>query len=315
MDAINIYLKELRQARSAKKVDSTNEETNTLILKIKAGDEKAKDELVKNYLLFVLKEAKAFANKGVCLSDLIAEGNVGLLKSVDKYDPSCGVFSSYAKLWIRQSIIRNCMMNRRVVRLPENVSNLMSTNRWDGPSFSEYSIDLPNDEGDTYAESLVDGGVHIPFMDEDTIITKNKTERVLSFLQNRDADIVKAHFGIGREEPLEVAEIAELFGLSTTRINQILRSSLKAMRVMHNSLPEVKVEKVEIVSAVYGDREDTVDVTDKVNDLYMADENVKVSNRLGGDPCPGIKKTMKVQYIQNDELMTKVFSEGSVLKF
>jgi hypothetical protein len=147
------------------------------------------------------------------------------------------------------------------------------------------------------------------------LILKNKAERILSFLHSRDAEIVKACYGIDRDEPLEILEVAELFNLSTTRINQILRNSIKKMRIEYNSLPEANTKEVEIISAKYGTEDKNVDVTDKVVDLYLAKENVKSCNKLGGDPCPGVVKFLTVQYIYGEALLEKVFSEGSVVKF
>lgn len=309
MDTIKVYLKELKNE------NSTNKETLELIEKMRAGDDDAKQKLVKNYLLYVVKIARKYMNMGVDLADLISEGNVGLMNALDKYDPSKGVFSSYAAFWIKQSIVRNCMLNKRVVRLPENISNLMSTNRWEGVNFHEVSIDTPNDEGDSLSESIADSTGNLAFTSEEDMITRSKVEKILNFLQERDAEIVKACYGIGREKPLEVIEAAELFNLSTTRINQILRSSLKKMRVNYNSLNDSCVKEVEIVNAKYGMDDSILDVTDKVVDLYLAEENIKASNRLGGDPCPGTSKILSIQYIYKGQLLTKTFSEGSFVKF
>lgn len=297
--------------------NSTQEETLVLINKMRSGDDNARELLIKNYLRLVLKISRTYMNKGVPLADIVSEGNLGLMKAIEKYDSTKGVFSSYAQTWIRQSILRNCMMKQSLIRLPENRLHDMMANRWKGPVHREISIDRPNDEGDTMADDIADmpDTIYIPFQNEESIILKNKVERILAFLPGRDAEIVKAYYGIDREKPLEVVETAELFNLSTTRINQILRNSLKKMRVTHNELPESNSKEVEIVSAKYGIDENVIDVTDKVTDLYMAKENIKANNRLGGDPCPGIAKILSIQYIYNDTLLTKTFSEGSVVKF
>jgi len=71
----------------------------------------------------------------------------------------------------------------------------------------------------------------------------------------------------------------------------------------------------DILAKLIVENNKVIDVTDKVNDLYMSNENVKASNRLGGDPCPGVGKILTIQYIYNDTLLTKTFSEGSVIKF
>jgi RNA polymerase primary sigma factor len=309
MDTIRIYMKELVNN------NSNQQETVILFNRYQAGDQDAKDLLITNYLRLVVKIANSYIHTGVDLADLISEGNVGLMTALEKYNPHKGAFSSFATRYIKNSIIRNCIMNKRVVRLPENITNLMSSNRWNGPNYSEYSIDKPNEEGDTLSDCIPETGGYVPFQTEESILMKKKIENILSFLPDRDSSIVKAIYGIDRDEPLDIEQVAELFNLSTTRISQILRSSIKSMRISHNSLPESNVKEVEIVNAKYGIDDKFIDVTDKVLDLYNSNENVKANNRLGGDPCPGVSKILTIQYIYNDTLLTKTFSEGSVLKF
>jgi len=311
MDQITkIYVKELKNNHS------THDETLKLIEKIRQGDEKARDLLISNYLLAVVKIANQFKFTGIPLGDLISEGNIGLMTAIEKFDPSKGNFFTYARFWIEQAIRRNCYFKKGVVKLPENVIELMRSDRWKGLNYREFSIDLPNDEGDSMAESIADTSDFDPFnRKEESAALKNKVERILSFLHSRDAEIVKACYGIDREEPMEIPEVAELFNLSTTRICQILRSSIKKIRIDYNNLPEAKVKEVEIVSAKYGTEDNSVDVTDKVVDLYLANEIVKSGNKLGGDPCPGIIKALTVQYIYQETLLVKTFSEGSIVKF
>jgi RNA polymerase primary sigma factor len=311
MDNItNIYLKELKNE------NSTKEESIELIEKARKGCSEAREQVIKNYLLMVVKIAREYMNKGVPLGDLISEGNVGLITALEKFDPSRGApFSTCAKHWVRASIIRNCMHKNRIVRLPENVSELMRTDRWKGLEYREVSIDIPNEDGESMANDIPDTDVINIFTLEEDKIMKLKVEKILSFLNGRDVEVVKACYGIDRDEPMEIVEAAELFKLTTTRINQILRNSLKKMRVSHDSLPAAKTKDVEIISAHYGSERNSVDVTEKVVDLYLRKENVKSSNRLGGDPAPGVVKTLTVQYIFDEKIMTKSFGEGSIMKF
>ena len=309
MDVTQIYLKELTNEHS------TKEESIELITLARSGDSKAREKVLKNYLLLVVKEARSYINNGVPFGDLISEGNLGLMTALDKYDPERGPFSTCAKIWIKQAIIRNCMHKKRIVRLPENVSNLMLSNRWTKEGYSEVSIDKPNDEGDTLSDSIVDTTSFDPFFSEESLIMKRKVEKLLSFLKGRDAEVVKACWGIEREEPLEVVEAAEVFGLTTTRINQILRNSLKRMKVAHEDLPETTTKDIEIISASYGADDTFIDVTDKVVDLYLKKENIKSSNRLGGDPCSGVAKSLTIQYIYGEAILSKHFTEGTIVKF
>ena len=309
MEALNIYLKQLKNE------GSTEEKTIELFRKAQQGDEKAREKIIKNHLLLVVKQARKFANKGVPMADLIGEGNCGLIKALDNFDPTKGVFSSHALKWIRASIIRNCMHNNRVVRLPENVSELMRTERWKGESYGEVSIDMSNDEGDTLADDIPDTTDFNPFANEESIIKKNKVERLLSFLKTRDADILRDCYGIGLEEEMTTEEIAEKYGLTTTRVNQIKAQSSKLIRTTYNELPETANTQVEIISAKYGANTSFVDVTEKVLDLYLNNENVKSSNKLGGDPVPGVKKQLIIEYIADGDILKKSFYEGSVVKF
>jgi RNA polymerase primary sigma factor len=320
MDAINIYLRELSN------VGSNKEESIDLIRRARTGDEQARETLVKNYLLLVVKIAREYMNKGVPLSDLIAEGNIGLLNAVEKYNISRGApFSTCARYWIKQSILRNCMHKKPIVRLPENISELIRTDRWTGVPYREVSIDSPNEEGDTMAADIPDNSAFSFFRDEEEFIMKTRVEKVLSFLNKRDAEVVKACYGIGIEKPLELAEAAEQFNLSPTRISQIMKSSFVVLREVAEELnivykprapkaPE-PAANVEIVTALYGSGEKFVDVTDVVTDILSRGRKVRVNNKLGGDPCYGVPKKLTVTYILGEDLCTQAFSEGSVLKF
>ena len=312
MEVLNLYMKELSNTGSNK------EESLDLLKKAQNGDMQSRDILAKNYLLMVVKMARKYRDMGVPLEDIVAEGNIGLLTAIDKYDFEKGApFSTCAKFWIKQAIVRNCMHKKRLVRLPEHVSELMRTNRWQGESYREISIDTPNDEGDTMADMIADHDQASPFQDENAIITKKKLDTALGVLKDRDAEIVKACYGIGLEEPMEIVTAAKLFNLSTTRINQILRNSIQKMSSSEDVQPSIEEVglPVEIISAAYGTEANRLDVTDKVVDLHLKGSPIKANNRLGGDPSPGNPKKLYVSYIFGDSIIEKEFSEGSVVKF
>jgi RNA polymerase primary sigma factor len=311
-EVLNIYMKELSNAGSNK------EESLELLRKAKNGDMQSRDILTKNYLLLVVKIARKYRDMGVLLEDIVAEGNIGLMTAIEKYDFEKGApFSTCAKFWIKQAIVRNCMHKKRLVRLPEHVSELMRTNRWHGESYREVSIDTPNDEGDTMADMIVDHDQASPFQDENTLIAKRKLDTALGLLKSRDAEIVKACYGIGLEEPMEIVTAAKLFNLSTTRINQILRNSIKRMGSSEDEQVLVEDEglPVEIISAMYGTENSKLDVTDKVVDLHLKGSPIKANNRLGGDPSPGNPKKLFISYIFGDVIFEKEFTEGSIAKF
>ena len=308
-DPVQLYIKELKNSNSNK------EESLELLRKARQGDEVAKEVLLKNYLLFVVKIAREYMNMGVPLGDLIAEGNVGLIKAVDKYKLEKNTpFSTVAHQWIKQSIIRNCMHNKRIVRIPENQSELIRQDRWNKPSHKEFSIDAQNEEGDSMAEKVADEGAALPFANENSEILKRKIAKILSVLKKRDSEIVKDWFGIGTpdDEPVEIEEVASKFGLTTTRVTQIVRSSISKLR--EESYEDFK--SVTIVQAKYGEGDSWIDVTEKVVMGIEQKQIVRSSNKLGGDPSPNSKKHLVVNYYSGgEELLTKMFSEYSVVKF
>jgi RNA polymerase sigma factor (sigma-70 family) len=165
------------------------------------------------------------------MGDLLGEGNIGLLTAVDKYKfEKGGAFSTCAIYWIRQAIIRNCMHKRRIVRLPENISELMRSDRWSGIQYREVSIDSPNDEGDSMAADIPDPTNFQLFLDEEEMLINRRVENVLAFLKDRDAQVVRAYYGIGNDNvPMDVEKVAEQFDLSTTRFT--LNCALPAVSI------------------------------------------------------------------------------------
>ena len=229
-DIVKAYFKEIKDDRGLSK-----DETRQLAIRAQGGDERAKEILVKNHLLLVAKIARQYANKGVEFSDLLAEGNMGLLKAVEKWNPDKGAsFTTAASWWIKQSIIRNCMHANRIVRLPEHISELMRTGRTEF-TYGEVNIDQPNSEGNTLAESLPDQQVDI-FQDEETLAQKNLIKKLLASLKPKEQEVIQLHFGLNGLEAMDVREIAEHLSLTTTRINQILRSSMKKMKELKNAI-------------------------------------------------------------------------------
>lgn len=227
-EIIGTYFKEIRNDRGLEK-----ELAIELAIKAQQGDNNAKEILVKNHLLLVVKIAREYLNMGVSFEELIAEGNVGLMNAVEKYKASKNSsFSTCAVYWIKASIIRNCMHNNRTVRLPEHVSELQRTNRWDGAHYSQFSIDKPNENGDSFSESLPDGTPSTAsiFVKEEVEMTKKKVRKFLSTLTDRESEIIRMRFGIELDEPVKLELIAEHFGLTTTRINQIIKLALKKMQ-------------------------------------------------------------------------------------
>ncbi|MBT3545827.1 RNA polymerase sigma factor RpoD/SigA [Saprospiraceae bacterium] len=244
----------------------TPEEEVDLAQRIKKGDQLALEQLTKANLRFVVSVAKQYQNQGLSLSDLINEGNLGLIKAAQRFDETRGFkFISYAVWWIRQSILQALAEQSRIVRLPLNkVGSLNKINRAFSeleqeferePSSDELAelLEIPTEEVET---TLGVAARHVsmdaPFVDgEDNslldVLENSKTdktdkaleynmslrteiERSLSTLTERQCDVIKLYFGIGVEHPLSLEDIGERFGLTRERVRQIKDKAINKLR-------------------------------------------------------------------------------------
>ena len=244
----------------------TPEEEVTLAKEIKAGSQEALEKLTKANLRFVVSVAKQYQNQGLSLSDLINEGNLGLIKAAQRFDETRGFkFISYAVWWIRQSILQALAEQSRIVRLPLNkVASLNKINRAFSELEQEYErepssdelaelLEIPSEEVET---TLGVAARHVsmdaPFVDgEDNslldILENTKTpgtdtkleyaeslrkeiERSLNTLTERQCDVIKLYFGIGVEHPMSLEDIGEKFGLTRERVRQIKDKAINKLR-------------------------------------------------------------------------------------
>jgi len=266
-ESLEKYLQEI----SKEELISAEEETE-LAQRIRQGDQKAVERLAKANLRFVVSVAKQYQNQGMSLTDLINEGNLGLLKAAQKYDETRGFkFISYAVWWIRQSIMQALAEQSRIVRLPLNQVGAVNkinraVNRFEQeherkPSTQELSddVDLPVDKideamaantrhvsmdapfSDSDDSSLLDllANDDIPDTDRSLVDESLKTEvsQALMTLSERERNIVKAFFGIGQPE-MTLDEIGMKFGLTRERVRQIKEKALRHLRnnSKHNTL-------------------------------------------------------------------------------
>ena len=249
----------------------TPEEEVDLAQKIKEGDQEALERLTKANLRFVVSVAKQYQNQGLSLSDLINEGNLGLIKAAQRFDETRGFkFISYAVWWIRQSILQALAEQSRIVRLPLNkVGSLNKINRAFSeleqeferePSLEELAelLEIPTEEVET---TLGVAARHVsmdaPFIDgEDNslldVLENNSTpdtdsaleyreslrkeiERSLNTLTDRQADVIKLYFGIGIEHPMSLEDIGDKFGLTRERVRQIKDKAINKLRSVNRS--------------------------------------------------------------------------------
>ena len=257
--ALDKYLSEI-----AKEPLLTVDEEVELAQRIHSGDKEALDKLVRSNLRFVVSVAKQYQNSELTLSDLVNEGNVGLIKAAEKFDETRGFkFISYAVWWIRQSIMQALAEQSRLVRLPLNQVGLLNKinktiadfvqEHERQPSLHELARLVDVDESkiaETLSASSRGASLDAPFQDgeENSLISvlsddnapaadngmdleslSTDLEQILKELKPREIQVLKMSFGIGcNEKTLE--EIADTLGLTRERVRQIREKSLKKLR-------------------------------------------------------------------------------------
>ena len=270
-DAIKVYLKEIQKTTLL-----TAELERELAQKISEGDKAARDRMIESNLRLVVKIAKRYMNRGLPFLDLIEEGNMGLIKAVERFKLSkeCR-FSTYATWWIRQSIERALVNQSRTIRLPVHVSDdinklikisrelLQKLNREPqakevadamgvDPSYvrrlmvlvkKTYSIEHPMGENNDY--SLMDTIEDTSSVDPATLIEDlDKYAHVsewLDTLNENEREILALRFGLDDREPQTLDTIGRRFGVTRERIRQIEAKSLEKLRkIMEDKQASVK---------------------------------------------------------------------------
>ena len=261
-DAIKHYLREIQKTTLL-----TADEEKELAARIDRGDKAARDRMIESNLRLVVKIAKRYINRGLPFIDLIEEGNIGLIKAVERFKLSkeCR-FSTYATWWIRQSIERALVNQSRTIRLPVHVSDdinrmlkvtrqlVQRLNR--EPSIKEvstelgvnpayvrrlmvllkktYSIEMPMGENNDYF--LIDTIEDTSNLSPETLLEDiNKFEMVsgwLAELSDNERKIITMRFGLEDNEPQTLDTIGRSFGVTRERIRQIEAKSLEKLRKM-----------------------------------------------------------------------------------
>ncbi len=258
-ETLDKYLQDI----SRQPMISVNEEVE-LAQRIRQGDRVALEKLTCANLRFVVSVAKQYQNQGLSLSDLINEGNIGLLKAAEKFDETRGFkFISYAVWWIRQSILQALAEQSRNIRLPLNQVGLLNKISKESAQFeqryerrptseelsdildipaekidealnhsgSSLSIDAPFEEGESNSLLDVLPSSATPTTDKSLINESLATEidRALSTLTDREKEILQMLFGIGCQE-MTLEEIGDHFGLTRERVRQVKEKALRRLR-------------------------------------------------------------------------------------
>jgi RNA polymerase primary sigma factor len=254
-DTVSKYFKEVK-----KSIILTPSQEIELAKRIKKGDSKATTELVEANLKFVISIAKEYQGQGLPLSDLINEGNYGLIKAAHRFDHKRGFrFISYAVWWIKQSIIQSLNDNARVVRLPANVINKisklnkeMSTTEQENEtepiyvdmfdqendlSILNYSKSsslnkLVGDEGGEIVDLLVSEPLTLDIEDvEVNDKVKDELNKILSVLDEREKMIIESYFGMNTtHEGMTLEAIGDKYDLTKERIRQIKEKAIRKLR-------------------------------------------------------------------------------------
>jgi len=232
---------------------------------IRKGEQEALDKLVRSNLRFVVSVAKKYQNQGVSLSDLINEGNLGLIRAAHKFDETKGIkFISYAVWWIRQAILQALAEQSRIVRVPLNRAgtlhrigkraNALLQELGREPTHEEIALEMDITEEEV-AKTISISQTHLSLdapmtpgednrlldylpdtlnatPDEQTF-EKALTEAIeesLSSLKEREAKILRLYFGLDSEEPMTLEQIGALLGITRERVRQIKEKALSRLR-------------------------------------------------------------------------------------
>jgi RNA polymerase primary sigma factor len=268
--AIKLYLREIGQVKLL-----TPQEEIDLAAKIKRGDKKAREDMIKANLRLVVKIAHDYEGLGLPLLDLINEGNIGLMKAVERFDPAKGgKLSTYGSWWIKQSIKRALANQSKTIRLPVHLVDKISKMRRTAMRLQEEfgreptddelgeelgitasrvaqlrtaairpaSLDAPigDDESNNFAEVVQDENAFTPYEElEDKTVTRMLQEMIKT-LDPREATILRYRFGLdgGPEKTLE--EVGQKFGVTRERVRQIQNIALTKLRKMIEKLEAVQ---------------------------------------------------------------------------
>jgi RNA polymerase primary sigma factor len=253
-EEIQQYIKDIRKIKVI-----THERQDQIFEKLKNKDITSKErnelltELVVSNLRFVITVAKSYQNNGMDLIDLISEGNIGLIRAAERFDPSSGnKFISYAVWWVKQSIMASLNEHSRTIRLPSNIIQETQKKRKNEQKLVDdfgvsnldddiinNGVELPycvnlfdeiNEDGDQLFDTIINVDADNP---EDVLNTKDEIKRrvsmMLSILDDREKTIIEKSYGLNGIE-VNLEDLGEEFGCTKERIRQLRDKALKKLR-------------------------------------------------------------------------------------
>lgn len=262
-DSVRLYLREIGKIPLLNSADEL-----ALALRVVAGEKKAKDKMAEANMRLVVSIAKRYSGRGLDFLDLIQEGNTGLLRAVEKFDPDKGFkFSTYATWWIRQAITRAIADQARTIRIPvhmvETINKLLRTQRRMTqelnreptidelakelemePAKIEYVIKIKQDitsldagvgrdgedEDSVLGDFIEDGDSTTPEESATSQLLREQVQSILSSLSDREQKIIKMRFGLENGKSHTLEEVGREFAVTRERIRQIEAKALAKLR-------------------------------------------------------------------------------------
>jgi len=270
---LETYLREINETALLSSADEQE-----LAVQIGHGDTTARDRMVRANLRLVVNIARGYTGKGLSLQDLIEEGNLGLLRAVEGFDPAVGTrFSTYASYWIKQSIKRALINSGKTIRIPAYMVELLSKWRRASARLTEELSRTPTPEevarvlglpkkklpiikkairiynatpqtdqveaGWTLGEMVMDESLPTP---DEVLVESDSLRHVMQMLETmdeREATVLRMRFGLEGHDPRTLKEIGESLGLTRERVRQI---ETEALRKLADSLQDPREREIEV---------------------------------------------------------------------